>query len=150
VTVSRHEAVNGKAQVDNVFVYGTLMKGFWNHRSYLEGRVSRIIPGKICGLLYHLNAGFPAMLPGNDIVKGEIIGSVDEKLLQSLDRLEGYVEGRNNILYVRDTRKVFTEGGEEMTCWVYVFADERYAQDNGILVPDGDWRKFMQERGEWR
>jgi gamma-glutamylcyclotransferase (GGCT)/AIG2-like uncharacterized protein YtfP len=148
VAIYKNELINSETHLNKVFVYGTLMKNFWNHKRYLEGRISRIIPGKTYGLLYHLPEGYPALLAGNKIVKGEVIEPVDENLLKSLDRLEGYVEGRSNNLYVRDIKNILTEDGEEMVCWVYIYTDERYAQDNGILVPDGDWRKFMEERGE--
>lgn len=132
--------------MDKVFVYGTLMRNFWNHKVYLEGWVSRIIQGQTCGLLYHLPEGYPAMLEGNSIVKGEVIQPVDEGLLKSLDRLEGYVEGRIGNLYERCIRTVLTEDGEKLDCWVYIYSDERYARENGILVPDGDWEKFMENR----
>lgn len=139
--------MTGSARIENVFVYGTLMKNFWNYKRLLEGRVKHIIPGKTCGLLYHLNEGYPAMLPGDEIVRGEIIGPIDEGLLASLDRLEGYSKGRKDNLYHRDVRKVYTDDGKEMLCWVYIYADEEYARTNGILVPDGDWRKYMEAVG---
>jgi gamma-glutamylcyclotransferase (GGCT)/AIG2-like uncharacterized protein YtfP len=43
-------------------------------------------------------------------------------------------------------RTVLTEDGEKLDCWVYIYSDERYARENGILVPGGDWRKFMENR----
>lgn len=132
--------------MDKVFVYGTLMKGFWNHRAYLEGRISRITPGKTCGLLYHLPEGYPAMLEGDEAVKGEIMEPVNETLLKSLDRLEGYAEGRSQNLYERHVRSVMTEDGKEVDCWVYIYSDERYAQENGIHVPDGDWKEFIKNK----
>ena len=148
MAIYKNELINSETHLNKVFVYGTLMKNFWNHKRYLEGRISRITPGKTYGLLYHLPEGYPALLAGNEIIKGEVIEPVDENLLKSLDRLEGYVEWRSNNLYVRDIKNILTEDGEEMICWVYIYTDERYAQENGILVPNGNWRKFMENRGE--
>lgn len=142
----KNELATGGTNLDKVFVYGTLMKNFWNYKRYLEGRINRITPGQTYGLLYHMPEGYPALLEGNEIIKGEIIEPVDGKLLKSLDRLEDYVEGRNDNLYVRRIRDIFTEDGEKMTCWIYIYNDERYAKENGILVPDGDWRKFMENK----
>ena len=71
---------------------------------------------------------------------------VDEELLKSLDRLEGYDKWSNNNLYVREKKSIWTEDGEEMICWVYIYADESYAKKNGIQVPNGNWRKFMERR----
>ncbi len=143
----KNEIESGKVHLNKVFVYGTLMKNFWNHKRYLEGRINRITQGKTRGLLYHLPEGYPALLEGNEIVQGEVIEPVDDDLLRSLDMLEGYAEGRSNNLYVRDVKDILTEDGEKTTCWVYIYADERYAQENGILVSDGNWRKFMERRG---
>ena len=148
MTTQKNELKNNKIHLNKVFVYGTLMENFWNHKRYLEGRINRITPGKIQGLLYHLPEGYPALIPGDGIVKGEIIEPVDEKLLKSLDRLEDYREGRSNNLYVREIKNILTEDGKNMTCWVYIYTDERYARENGILVQNGDWRKFMENMGE--
>jgi len=38
-----------------------------------------------------------------------------------------------------------TESGEILPCWIYIYADEKYAKENGIPVPNGNWRKFMAE-----
>jgi len=144
-TVNR--AINREAYVDKVFVYGTLMKGFRNYKRYLEGRVNRIIPGKTYGLLYHLPEGYPALLPGYEMIAGEIVAPVDDNLLKSLDRLEGYYgkESRRN-LYVRELRSIFTEDGEELDCWIYIYTNEKHAKKNGILVPGGNWRRFMERK----
>jgi len=49
---------------------------------------------------------------------------------------------------MREIKKVLTEDREEMTYWIYIYADERYVRENGILVQNGDWRKFMGNRGK--
>jgi len=139
---------NDKPFINKVFVYGTLLKDFWNYKRYLEGRVTRITPAKTKGLLYHLPEGYPGLLPGEGITKGEVMEPVDEVLLKSLDSLEGYVVGRSNNLYNRDVQSVITEDGEEILCWVYFYNNEKFAKENGILVSDGDWREFLKSRGE--
>lgn len=131
--------------VNRIFVYGTLMKSFENYKTYLEGQISRVIPGRTYGLLYHLPEGYPALLPGNGIIVGEVMEPVDRNLLQALDKLEDYDECSDSNLYVREIRSISTEVGE-MLCWVYVYTDEGYAKKNGILVPNGNWRDFMEKR----
>ncbi|HHY64567.1 MAG TPA: gamma-glutamylcyclotransferase [Clostridiaceae bacterium] len=138
----------GGKDINRVFVYGTLMEGFRNYKKFLKGRINRIIPGKTHGLLYHLPEGYPALLEGKEAVEGEIMEPVDEKLLKALDRLEGYSEGRSGNLYVRVARNIMTVKGEEIPCWVYFYENERHAKEKGILVPGGNWRKFMEERAE--
>jgi len=132
-------------KINKVFVYGTLMKGFSNYKRFLEGRIIKITPVRTYGLLYHLREVYPALIAGNETVEGEIIEPVDENLLESLDRLEGYNQLSDNNLYNREIRSVFTEDGEEILCWVYIYADENYAKEYGIPVPDGNWRKFMMK-----
>lgn len=146
MTTCNNELINCKIYTNKVFVYGTLMKDFCNYKRYLEGRISRITPGKTYGLLYHLPEGYPGLLPGSGIIEGEIVEPVDKKLLKSLDRLEGYNKGSSNNLYVRELRNILTEDGEEVPCWIYIYADEKYAKENGILVPDGNWRNFMKRK----
>ena len=141
-----NELKNCETYINKVFVYGTLMKDFGNYKRYLEGRISRITPGRTYGLLYHLPEGYPALLPGNEIIEGEVVEPVDENLLKYLDRLEGYDKRSSNNLYDRVLRSILTEGGEEMNCWVYIYLDERYAKENGILIPNGNWRSFMERR----
>ena len=139
-----NESKNCDVYINKVFVYGTLMKGFHNYKRYLEGKINSITPGRTYGVLYHLREGYPALLPGNEIVEGEIMEPVDDMLLKSLDRLEGYSERSSNNLYIREVRNILTEKGQQMTCWIYIYADEKYAKENGILVPNGNWRKFME------
>jgi len=132
-------------EVNRVFVYGTLMRGFRNYERFLEGRISRVVPGRTYGELYHLPEGYPALLKGNGSVEGEIMEPVDEALLRNLDRLEGYTEGRAKNLYIRFIDNIMTETGEEVPCWVYFYENERYAREKGTPVPDGNWRKFMEK-----
>jgi len=58
----------------------------------------------------------------------------------------GYNKGSSNNLYVRELRNILTEDGEEVPCWIYIYANEKYAKENGILVPDGNWRNFMKRK----
>lgn len=141
-----NEVIYNEKRLYGVFVYGTLMKGFWNYRRYLEGKISYVASGKTQGLLYHLPERYPALITGNKLVEGEIIEPIDENLLKTLDRLEGYSEQRSKNLYTREVRNVWTKDGNEVPCWVYVYSDVRYAQENGILVLSGNWRKFMENR----
>lgn len=76
-----NEVIYNEKRLYGVFVYGTLMKGFWNYRRYLEGKISYVASGKTQGLLYHLPEGYPALITGNKLVEGEIIEPIDENLL---------------------------------------------------------------------
>ena len=70
-----------------VMVYGTLKKGFGNHRLLHGSEYAG--PASVAGTMYSLGA-FPAVtLGGERTVLGEVY-DVDESVLRSLDSLEGY------------------------------------------------------------
>ena len=69
----------------NVFVYGTLMKGYRNH--YLIEEQKFIGAGQISGFeMYHVHS-FPGIIEGNGLVQGELY-QIDESLICVLDQLE--------------------------------------------------------------
>ena len=140
--VDRNEILE-KDGVDKVFVYGSLMEGFWNHTRVLEGKVEILGRGKVSGSLYHLREGYPALLEGGDDVVGEVYGPVDKDLLRQLDYLEGYVEGGKGNLYDRKAVRVRMMDGSSVECWTYVYGDDQYVERRGTYLPQGDWKAHM-------
>ena len=129
--------------MEKIFVYGSLRQDFWNHDKVLKNRVRQIQKGTIQGKLYHLPAGYPAVIKGEDQVHGEVMTFTQDKLLKSLDVLEGYFgEGQDN-LYIRTKHKTTLEDGSEAWCWVYTYADEEAARKKGRYISNGDWKKFV-------
>lgn len=49
------------------------MRGFGNHRRYLERHVLGIERATVEGELFHLPYGYPALAPGTGKVAGELI-----------------------------------------------------------------------------
>lgn len=129
--------------MEKIFVYGSLRQDYWNHDKVFKNRIRSIEKGKIKGKLYHLPAGYPAVLKGQDEVYGEIITITQEKILKSVDFLEGYLgEGKEN-LYTREKCEAVLEDGTKVDCWVYSYVNEREAKKEGLYIPHGDWKKFM-------
>lgn len=96
-----------------VFVYGTLMKGYWNHH-YLEGQ-KYLGPARIKGYAMYQVSSFPGIIKqGQDEICGELY-LVDKKTLARLDRLED--EGR---LYNRVEETVYTADATH-TAYVYTW-----------------------------
>jgi len=133
-----------------LFVYGSLMKGFFNHEKSLEGKVLSCIPGKVHGILYHQSLkGYPAMVKGEGWVKGELL-ELDEfdRLILLCDRLEGFIgPGNSSNEYERLVSPVKLENGDETSAQVYWYVrHDLGSPDNpAIPVPSGDWRVFMQK-----
>ena len=112
----------------NVFVYGSLRKGFHNH--YLLERSTilhddAVITGTMASL-----GGFPCVTTeGNNQIHGEIY-EVDDPTLADLDRLEGHPS-----FYCREV--VRSSKGD---VWVYLIKDSSYYNGGYPLVKDGVWR----------
>lgn len=103
--------------MNKVLVYGTLKKGFGNHRlierayGILQYKGVVRLPFKMVSL-----GGFPALIPTTEVHEIECeIYEVDDECFASLDRLEGYPN-----FYEREW--VRTPVGYS---WVYFLPDER-------------------------
>lgn len=99
--------------MENVFVYGTLMKGYWNHH-FLSNSLY-VGEGKLHGYeMYHVSS-FPGIVAGgSEVINGEVY-RVDEITLKSLDKLE-----HEGFMYVRKMEPVRV-GNEIIDCYVYVW-----------------------------
>ncbi|MEQ8170714.1 MAG: gamma-glutamylcyclotransferase family protein [Candidatus Eremiobacterota bacterium] len=121
----------------NIFVYGNLMEGFGNYNKYLKGRVLYRTEGEARGKLYHLPAGYPAMIDGDDVIKGEIMEIKDEDI-KILDELEGYYGENKHNLYDRFKREVKTAENGSFMCWIYFYRNIDYVKTCGIYIPHGN------------
>lgn len=97
------------SETTNVFVYGTLKRGYGNHRLM---RGSRFVCEAVTGRKFQLqcNGGFPSLFNSTES-SGNIIGEVyevDDETLSGLDTLEGVSFG----MYARESVVVKPIGGE--------------------------------------
>ncbi len=136
--------------MEKIFVYGSLLKDFWNHDKVLKNRVRSIQKGTIKGELYHLPAGYPAITSGSNLIHGEICTLTHSKHLKSIDLLEGYTGDAKIDLYTREKRTVTLEDGSVTKCWVYIYMDENYVIRKGKHIPHGNWGKFMRHNPSYK
>lgn len=127
-----------------IFVYGSLMQNFRNYNKYLIGMSEFIDTGYLEGELYHLPQGYPALISGKGIVRGEIFKIKNVAVIDTLDILEGYLPGSFSNYYNRESKKVKLSKGGEINCWVYIYADEVYVKKHGTRIPDGDWKDYIK------
>lgn len=115
-----------------IFVYGTLRKGFYNHRVLGNSEFVSEFKTEPSFTMVSLGA-FPAVIPkGNTAIEGEIYRVVEEKDMQNINGLEGYRgEGKNNMY---DIHKIQTPHGEAL---MYVFKDAK----GYPVVESGNWKK---------
>lgn len=126
------------------FVYGTLREGFGNYSRLLEGKVKSNTPATLEGFEMFSVGGFPAILPADGVIVGELI-EIDEdqytNTLHDLDILEGYYPGKeSHSMYLRKTMTVTTEDGEKVEAYVYIW--NRPAPR--IKVTSGDWKQYVK------
>jgi gamma-glutamylcyclotransferase (GGCT)/AIG2-like uncharacterized protein YtfP len=109
--------------VRQVFVYGTLKRGFSRFRLAPLVRLRRRVePAELPGTLYDLGTYPGLRLEGEGNVYGEIhLFSDIEQALRVLDMVEGYREGRPS-LFQRVLVEARDRRGRRRPCWAYVYA----------------------------
>jgi gamma-glutamylcyclotransferase (GGCT)/AIG2-like uncharacterized protein YtfP len=127
------------------------MEGFFNYEKSFKGKVVSRVFGRTRGLLYHqTEKGYPAMVPGESWVTGELLELEDfDGLLKIGDRIEGY-EGPEmpDNEYDRRVTDIETSAGT-VRAWVYWYGrtDLGSAGNPAVFIPGGDWRRFMEDAG---
>lgn len=126
-----------------VFVYGTLMSGQGNHilLSDAEFIGEATIKDKT---LYDLPYGFPAVIDGENEVRGEVY-KVSEEELKSLDRLEGYSRSfPSQSLYIRCWDVAYLDNGKTLDVFYYHFNKE--IPHGAVELPSGvKWGRVRRD-----
>lgn len=122
-------------QPEYVFVYGTLKRGYGNHR--VLGDSEFISEGITIDVFTMYNGGFPFVSSSKEEglgwVKGEIFRVTDKNVWKALDRLEGVPH-----MYVRLRTEVDT-GFDDITCIMYVASENTnsYLTEEPMTPIDG-------------
>jgi gamma-glutamylcyclotransferase (GGCT)/AIG2-like uncharacterized protein YtfP len=131
-----------------LFVYGSLMEGFFNYEKTFSGSVLSRTPARVRGILYHqTRKGYPAMIPGANWVQGEFLELDDFcRLLAVSDDLENYHEGTADNEYERRLSAVELLP-QRIPAFAYIYWYARNDLGTGEnpveLIPSGDWRGYM-------
>lgn len=118
-----------------IFVYGTLKKGFSNHR--VMGESTLLGEATITGFDMLSLGGFPALVKGKSEIKGEVYEVNQENTLRGIYRLEGYTGNRNSTGNWYETADVDTPFGEAEL--FYMKDGSRY--NDRPIIQDGVWRR---------
>lgn len=139
------------AKVCHIFVYGTLQRGQCRERCWPH-RPVQIERGTIRAALYDLGP-YPAIGPGDDVVRGELweIAPNDiEQTLRVLDEVEGYSQ-LGDDLYVRRLVTCRTDDGREVVAWTYYYGDApRLDQKPRVSPNDAGEVLWRQQPGHVR
>src|SRR5687767_9038822 len=109
--------------IHRIFVYGTLQRGECRERCWPHAPL-RIDEAVIRAALYDLGP-YPAIGPGDELVRGELWEIAPDQLeetLRVLDEVEGYTQ-LGHDLYVRRLVACQLGDGRELSAWTYYFAD---------------------------
>lgn len=115
-----------------VFVYGSLRKGFGNHR--LLGNSTYLKDVSIKGMMYSLGP-FPAVVLNRDGVVHCEAYEVTTETLNNLDRLEDHPNWY---------RREEVTSDEGIIGWVYGMPPE-FITKRDTFVPSGDWKEWAQK-----
>lgn len=131
-----------QAEIDRVFVYGTLMRGEANARLIPARLIRELRLATVQGLLYDTGLSYPAMVlteKSNEVVHGECL-QIDQlpALLERLDELEGFRGYADPApLYHRTLIEAGTRKGDRQRAWCYVSASK---ENHSHKVESGCWR----------
>ena len=127
-------------EVTHILVYGTLLRGEANHARFCADALT-VEPASTRGRLYHLPAGFPAMVEDAEgAVYGEAMTFPEiEAALAKVDLLEGYRPGRpEHSLYLRRVQPVtLLRSGEAVAAYCYIWRGP--LPRGAVLIPSGRW-----------
>lgn len=114
--VNKGPAKRGQSSTQFVAVYGTLKRGFGNHRLLAVDGAEFVDTGKTAERYPLLVNGLPYLhkVPGvGHNVRVEVY-SVDDPTMATLDRLEGHPN-----FYCREQIDIITDSGETIQAWIY-------------------------------
>lgn len=130
--------------INKVFVYGTLCENESNHQ-VASPFVKEIEEAEIRGWLYHLPYGYPTVIAGEGVVRGQLLTLSDISLaLREMDHLEGYEENSSENDYERIITTAVTKDGQGHECYMYIYPDSRlsWLESQAVFLADGDWRAY--------
>jgi gamma-glutamylcyclotransferase (GGCT)/AIG2-like uncharacterized protein YtfP len=121
------------------FVYGTLQQG--EERAKFWPRKPReILPARVQGALYDLGP-YPALVPGEDWVRGELWVLAEEDMAETirvLDAVEGYAQPSERDWYRREVIECTLEDGARQPAFVYYFARPDEIRHHPQVRPGSD------------
>ncbi|WP_273836136.1 gamma-glutamylcyclotransferase family protein [Guptibacillus sedimenti] len=125
-----------------VFCYGTLRSGESNHAVIKEATLIESFSWTN-GQLYDTRDGYPALIQNEDAtVYGEVY-EVDDQLLEKINLLEGYQEGRDYNLYEQVMQIIESNRGSyEAITYMMRKPEKRFME-----IPDGDWVTYRNRKG---
>jgi gamma-glutamylcyclotransferase (GGCT)/AIG2-like uncharacterized protein YtfP len=129
---------------NTLFVYGSLMQGMVHHNK-LAAMVKEIKPATCEGVLYRLAVGYPALVEGPGVVKGELLNlNSFKEIIKIIDEFEGFSPTvPEKSLHLRLEKPILVEGAKKPSnSFVYVLNPLKLPKD-AVKIESGDYRASM-------
>ncbi len=139
--------------LNNLFVYGTLLPGLENHKRFIEKYKPTVYTARARGVMYHLPADdYPVVLEGDGEIKGIIFDTPEMSvILPEIDEIEKFTGVESQSHLIREIKEVeLLESGKKAKAHMYLWPPSKadWLKENGELIPDGDWARFLKEKGK--
>ncbi|TWO33374.1 gamma-glutamylcyclotransferase [Seonamhaeicola sediminis] len=116
------------------FVYGTLKKGYCNHKLLRDSKKVRDYTTKPEYSMINLHS-FPGVVKnGNTAIHGEIYEVIDEMIEKSLDKLEGYNPNNKENFFNKECINL-----EGKRVFIYILNTSKVATEEYQIIPSGKW-----------
>lgn len=127
-----------------IFVYGTLREGMYNYEKYLKGRVRLKQQAYVKGLLYNIKGVvYPALLPGDQWICGEIMEIEDDMITKELDELESYYgEGNIHNEYDKQMMDIYDKDKHmiaQLPVYLFNLRNPKHQNCLGEIISSGDY-----------
>ena len=125
-------------------VYGTLRPGCGNYKYFLDNKTISEEIVTIEGFTMRGERGYPYIVYGDTNITATLVHIhplAYDKVLKSLDRLEGFHDVGNSNNHYDRVLHTFTMNGKEIQAWIYV-ASQAFGQYLAYELPvikSGDW-----------
>ncbi len=132
-----------------VFVYGTLRKGMYNFDKYYKAHDSFRDFGYVKGTLYTIKGKeYPALIPGNEIILGEI-HHVPDEVQAEVDLMECYFgEGNPENEYDKILCEIYDAHGKMIDHLPVYFYNLRKPENRaalGEVITCNDYVAYVKE-----
>lgn len=137
--------------LNNLFVYGTLLPGLENYKRFVETYKPEVRIARAKGVMYFLpDDGYPVVLQGEGEIKGVVFTTRElPVIVPQIDEIQKYTGVESQSHLIREIKDVtLIDTGEIIKAHMYLWppSKEQWLKNNGQIIPDGDWAKFLKER----
>lgn len=134
-----------------VFVYGTLREGMYNFEKYYKGHVVHREMGYVKGELYTIkDKVYPALIPGDNWVLGEVMDMDESFSLKEVDEMEGfYGEGNLQNEYNKVTCNIYDVNKkvilDRLPVYMYNLDNPKQKDTIENKIESGDYVTYIQQ-----